>query len=96
MMKKISFKKLVNIHILMMWVFSLALLSLSLSGNAQTWSLQKCIDTAQVYNKNLQMGRNNMELSAERAQEAKANLLPKINLSADYKYFTELPYQLMP
>lgn len=95
-MKKILFKKLVNIHILMMWVFSLALLSFSLSGNAQTWSLQKCIDTAQVYNKNLQMGRNNMELSAERAQEAKANLLPKINLSADYKYFTELPYQLMP
>ena len=95
-MKKFLFKKLVNIHILMMWVFSLALQSFSLSGNAQTWSLQKCIDTAQVYNKNLQMGRNNMELSAERAQEAKANLLPKINLSADYKYFTELPYQLMP
>lgn len=95
-MKNFLFKKLVNIHILMMWVFSLALLSFSLSGNAQTWSLQKCIDTAQVYNKNLQMGRNNMDLSAERAQEAKANLLPKINLSADYKYFTELPYQLMP
>lgn len=95
-MKKISFKKLVNIHILMMWAFSLALLSFSLSGNAQTWSLQKCIDTAQVYNKNLQMGRNNMELGAEREQEAKASLLPKVNLNADYKYYIEQPYQLMP
>jgi len=94
--KKNFNKKLVNIHIFKVWVLSLALLSLSLSGQAQIWSLQQCIDTAQVYNKNLQMSRNNIELGTERQQEAKSNLLPKVNLNADYKYFTDLPYQLMP
>lgn len=94
--KKNLNRKLVNIHILKIWMFSLALMTLSLSGQAQSWSLQQCIDTAQVYNKNLQMGRNNMELGTEREQEAKASLLPKVNLNADYKYFTDLPYQLMP
>ena len=94
-MKKISIKKLVNIHTAK-WLFTLVFISAFLQGNSQTWSLQQCIDTAQVYNKNLQMGRNNIELGAEREQEAKANLLPKVNLNADYKYYAEQPYQLMP
>lgn len=95
--KKISNKKLVNIHVLKLWVFTLGLFIYSnFSGQAQTWTLQQCIDTAQVKNKNLQMGRNNIELGTERQKEAKSNLLPKINLNADYKYFADLPYQLMP
>ena len=94
-MKKISIQKLVNVHT-NKWLFALVFISAVLQGNSQTWTLRKCIDTARVYNNNLQMGQNNIELGAEREQEAKANLLPKINLSADYKYFTELPYQLMP
>jgi OMF family outer membrane factor len=67
-----------------------------MTGQAQTWSLQQCIDTAQVYNKNLQMSKNNIEIGNEKEKEAKANLIPKISLNADYKYFTDLPYQLMP
>jgi OMF family outer membrane factor len=95
--KKISNKKLVNIHVLKLWVFTLGLFIYSnFSGQAQTWTLQQCIDTAQVKNKNLQMGRNNIELGTARQMEAKSNLLPKINLNADYKYFADLPYQLMP
>ncbi len=42
------------------------------------------------------MSRNNMALATEKHSEAKANLIPKISLNADYKYFAELPYQLMP
>jgi OMF family outer membrane factor len=95
--KKNSNKKLVNIHVLKLWVFTLGLFIYSnFSGQAQTWTLQQCIDTAQVKNKNLQMGRNNIELGTARQMEAKSNLLPKINLNADYKYFADLPYQLMP
>lgn len=67
-----------------------------MTGQAQIWSLQQCIDTAQVYNKNLQMSRNSIEIGNEKEKEAKANLIPKISLNADYKYFTDLPYQLMP
>ena len=71
-------------------------ISLFLTGNAQTWPLQQCIDTAQVHNKNLQMSRNNIKIDTERQKEAKANLIPKISLNGDYKYFIDLPYQLMP
>lgn len=63
---------------------------------AQTWTLQQCIDTAQVHNKNLQMSRNNISLSEQKSKEAKGNLLPKITANADYKYFSNLPYQFMP
>ena len=95
--KKISNKKLVNVHILKLWVLTLGLIIYSsFSGQAQIWTLQQCIDTAQVNNKNLQISRNNIELGTKRQQEAKANLIPKVNLNADYKYFMDLPYQLMP
>jgi outer membrane protein TolC len=85
--------KLVNIH-----KHSLLLLLLIVfqSAQAQVWSLQQCIDTAQVHNKNLQMNRNNMAIGEQREKEAKANLIPKVTANADYKYFTNLPYQLLP
>jgi outer membrane protein TolC len=86
--------KLVNIH------KHTLLLLFSLIGvytaQAQVWSLRQCIDTAQVQNKNLQMSRNNIASGEQKAKEAKANLIPKVNVNADYKYFTNLPYQLMP
>ncbi|WP_415711110.1 TolC family protein [Aquirufa beregesia] len=66
------------------------------STQAQVWSLEQCIDTAQVHNKNLQMSRNNISIGDQKEKEAKAYLLPKVTANADYKYFTNLPYQLMP
>lgn len=73
-----------------------AIMAVSFWGQAQTWSLQQCIDTAQLYNKNLQIGRNNMAIGNQRKLEAKANLIPKVNIGGDYKYYFDLPYQLMP
>lgn len=85
--------KLANIH----KHISILLLTIGFqTAQAQTWTLQQCIDTAQVYNKNLQMGKNNMAIGDQREKEAKANLIPKITANADYKYFTNLPYQLLP
>lgn len=86
--------KLVNTYILFSVVF--LLFSKISTVRAQTWSLQQCIDTAQVNNKNLQQSRNNLTLSEEREKEAKSNLAPKFSANADYKYYVELPYQLMP
>ncbi len=60
------------------------------------WTLKQCVDTAQLHNKNLQINRNNIELGKEREKEAKANMNPKLAVNADYKYFTDLPHQLMP
>jgi len=62
----------------------------------EAWTLKQCIDTAQVYNKTLQISRNNISISEQREKEAKASLIPKITANADYKYFMELPTQLMP
>jgi OMF family outer membrane factor len=87
---------IVNTHKSKQIFLFLIAISAFYTGNAQTWSLQQCIDTAQVHNKNLQISRNKIELGTEKQNEAKANLYPKINLSADYKYFIELPYTLMP
>ena len=64
--------------------------------DAQVWTLQQCIDTAQMYNKTLQISRNNMLAGTEREKEAKANLIPKVKFSTDYKYFIDQPTQLMP
>lgn len=62
----------------------------------EVWTLKQCIDTAQVHNKNLQINRNNIDISQQKEKEAKANLIPKVTANADYKYFMELPTQLMP
>ena len=60
------------------------------SAQAQVWTLQQCIDTAQVYNKALQMSRNNIAISQQRQKEAKANLIPKITANADYQFLAVL------
>ena len=86
--------KLVNIH---SSYFILLLIAIGFqSAQAQVWSLQQCIDTAQLQNRNLQMGRNNIAIGEQKTKEAKANLIPKVTANADYKYFTNLPYQFMP
>lgn len=86
--------KLVSIHTLIYFIFFL--LGNTEKTNAQNWSLDQCIDTAKVHNRNLQIQRNGVLINLEKQQEAKANLIPKITANADYKYFTDLPYQLLP
>lgn len=89
--------KLVNIHkLILAIVLALGLHPIQAQVQTQVWTLQQCIDTAQVQNKNLQINRNQIALREQRYQEAKANLIPKITANADYKYFTNLPYQLLP
>lgn len=66
------------------------------STYAQTWSLLECLDTALAHNRNLQIQRNNVTLATERQKEATSNLIPKVMLNADYKYYLDLPYQLLP
>lgn len=88
---------LVNVHKLMLIaVLALGLNPIQAQVQTQVWTLQQCIDTAQVHNKNLQVNRNYQALSEQKYREAKANLLPRITANADYRYFTNLPYQLLP
>lgn len=63
---------------------------------AQEWTLRQSIDTAMQYNKSLQMAVNQSSSAELKNQESKSQWLPKIMASADYKYFTQLPYQILP
>ena len=74
----------------------LAIFMLNITARAQTVSLEQCIDTALVYNRNIRISQQDVNLSMEKNREIKGNLLPKLNGIADYRYYTDLPYQLMP
>ncbi len=87
---------LVSIHKLKFVALLLMAVAVANPVKAQVWTLEQCIDTAQLHNKGLAIERNNIAIREQKQKEAKANLLPKISVNADYKYFTDLPYQLMP
>jgi OMF family outer membrane factor len=63
---------------------------------AQTYSLQQCIDSALINNKKIEIVKNQLRSSEIKTSEAKANLIPKLVVNGEYKYYTDLPYQLMP
>lgn len=88
--------KLVNIYKHKLAILLLISIVTIKPAQAQVWTLKQCIDTAQANNKNLQISRNNIQIGEQKHKEATANLIPKITANADYKYFTNLPYQLMP
>ncbi|MBK7174414.1 MAG: TolC family protein [Bacteroidales bacterium] len=72
------------------------LLLMVVSAQTQTLSLNQCIDTALIYNRNIQLARQDGLIANEKNREAKSTLLPKLNGFADYRYYTDLPYQIMP
>ena len=77
---------LVNIHFFKQTTFSLFLLVgilVSQPLKAQVWTLKQCLDTAQQYNKNLLVSRNNVLIGQEKEQEARASLIPKVSLNAN-------------
>lgn len=78
-----------------MMVFFILIIT-SIQGFAQTLSLQQCIDTALVYNRNIKLAQQDGLIAKEKNHEAKSTLLPKIVGFADYRYYTDLPYQIMP
>ena len=76
--------------------FLFFLFIISIPTKAQIWTLEQCIDTALVHNKSLQIKKNEIRMGIEKQKESKSNLLPKVFAGVEYKYFTDLPYQLMP
>jgi len=66
------------------------------SLSAQTLSLEQCIDTALQYNRTIKLSQQDVFMANEKNKETKGNLFPKLNAMTDYRYYTDLPYQLMP
>lgn len=88
--------KLVSVHKLVFVATILILTFQTQAIVAEQWTLHKCIDSAIVHNKSLEISRNEIEISKEKKSEVYSNLIPKIDLNSEYKYFTDLPYQIMP
>lgn len=89
--------KLVSVHKLFILASILLFSSLGASSlRAEQWSLQQCIDSAVVHNKSLEISKNEIDISREKESEVYANLIPKLEFNSEYKYFTDLPYQIMP
>jgi len=83
-------KRLKRVSLLM------GILLMSITIQAQQLSLEQCIDTALIYNRSIKLSQQDVNIIAEKNKEIKGNLLPKLNGVADYRYYTDLPYQLMP
>ena len=55
------------------------LLVLNNISSAQVWTLKQCIDTARVYNKNLQIGKNTIAHGKKKRKEAIPSDNPILN-----------------
>lgn len=88
---------LVNIYLHKTRIILVFMLFLfSTTASAQTLSLKQCIDTALLYNRSIRLSHQDVNMALEKNKEAKSFLLPKLNGIADYRYYTDLPYQIMP
>lgn len=88
---------LVNAHLTKFKsILVFTILIFTLNAKAQNLSLKNCIDSALLHNKTLQIAQSDIEISDERNKEAKGGLIPKLYGNADYRYYTDLPYQLLP
>jgi OMF family outer membrane factor len=65
-------------------------------GYSQQLSLKQCIDTAIKNNYSIRLAGYDVLQAQEKIAESKSNLLPKISAAIDYRYFINLPYQLLP
>jgi len=88
--------KLISIHkpkIILLFLFGVV----SIKSQAQNvWNLTQCIDYAVENNARLKIDKNKSLIIQEKEKEVKSNLIPKLSLNGDYKYYIELPTQLMP
>jgi len=65
-------------------------------SQAGTYTLQQCIDTALINSTQVKIAGNNRLAAEVKHKEVVAGLIPKLTASGEYKYFIDLPYQLMP
>ncbi|QQS72701.1 MAG: TolC family protein [Flavobacteriales bacterium] len=81
---------------LLRWPLVAALLFSLAPVHAQVMSLQQCIDSALVHEHRIKIADTDERIADERLREARGGMIPKLRAGADYKYYVDLPYQLMP
>jgi outer membrane protein TolC len=63
---------------------------------AQVWPLDQVIKHANTHNKSLVVAENKKGIAVEKEREVRSQTFPQLKLAADYRYYAELPYQLLP
>lgn len=71
-------------------------LFLPVYSDAQDTSLNELIKIALQNNQDVKSSVLDVSVSEKRVSEVKSNMLPQVNVSGDYKYYTKIPIQLMP
>lgn len=66
------------------------------SAQEKDLSLDECVQQALEKNGAVLMADADVELSYRKRDEITAKLYPQLSAGADYRYYTDLPYQLMP
>ena len=84
-----------RISLLKVFLFGI-ILTTTVFVQAQTFTLEQCIDTALQYNRTIRLAHQDIFVAIEKNKETKGSLFPKLNGLTDYRYYTDLPYQLMP
>ncbi len=69
---------------------------LQLMQAQEVLSLTQVLDKTREQNKNLKISENEVKIASEKNKEVKSNLIPKVTANGDYKYYFDLPTQLMP
>lgn len=82
--------------VLLRWPLLAALLISLAPVQAQIMSLQQCIDSALVHEHRIKIADADERIADERLREARGGMIPKLRAGADYKYYFDQPYQLMP
>lgn len=85
---------LVNTHKHLFLTFLMLLIGWS--AKAQVWTLDQSLDSAFQYNRSLEMAKNQVSAANLKHDESRSQLLPKMMVSGDYRYFTQVPYQFLP
>ncbi len=63
---------------------------------AQEMTLQQCIDSTLVHERRIKMAEADERIADARLREARGGMMPKLRAGAEYRYYIDLPYQLMP
>jgi outer membrane protein TolC len=87
---------LANAHLLVFLILFLGPKWLNGQNGFPAMTLNECIETALQNNRMLQAGKTGIQLSESRLKEAKWQQWPKVNINGEYRYYTNLPYQLLP
>lgn len=66
------------------------------AGYAQPLTLEQAIDSALRNAYSVQLAGYGLQLAGEKMQEARAGSKPRLFAATDYRYYTNLPYQLLP